>query len=98
MNEDNRELSFIIDEGGRSQALAISGTSAQSAALVADSVLVTLSAPAFVRRGSDPTALASGVDTYLLGDVTYRVAINRGDKLAFITAGATGTAYITPGV
>lgn len=92
-----QDLSIIVDEGGRSQAIAISGTSAQSTAINAEYVIVTLTAAAFVRQGSNPTATSDGTDIYLLADVTYRLNITRGNKLAFKTAGAAGTAYITPG-
>lgn len=90
--------SFIVDEGGRSAAVAISGTSAQSAYINADYALVTLTTAAFMRQGSDPTATADGTDTYVLADVTYRVNIEKGNKLAFKTSGSSGTAYITPGI
>lgn len=92
-----QDLSFIVDEGGRSQALAISSTSAQSATLNTDYVIVTLTTPAFVRQGSNPTALSDGTDIYLLADVTYRLNVKRGNKLAFKTVSSTGTAYITQG-
>lgn len=92
-----REVSIVVDDGGRSQALSISSTSAQSAVINADYVLVTLTTPAFVRQGSSPTAVADGTDIYLLADLTYRLNIRRGNRLAFRTSGGTGTAYITPG-
>lgn len=92
-----QDLSIIVDEGGRSQALAISSTSAQSAVLNAAYVLVTLTTGGFVRQGVNPTATNDGTDVYLISDVTYRLNIQRGNKLAFRTAGLTGTAYITPG-
>lgn len=92
-----QDLSIIVDEGGRSQAIAISGTSAQSTAINAEYVIVTLTAAAFVRQGSNPTATSDGTDIYLLADVTYRLNLTRGNKLAFKTTSATGTAYITPG-
>ena len=93
-----QDLSIVVDEGGRSQALAISSTSAQSATINSDYVLVTLTAAGFVRQGSNPTATADGTDIFLLADVTYRLNVKKGNKLALRTAGLTGTAYITPGV
>lgn len=93
-----QDLSIVVDEGGRSQALAISSTSAQSAVINADYVLVTLTAAGFVRQGSNPTATSDGTDIYLLADVTYRLNVKKGNKLALRTSGLTGTAYITPGV
>lgn len=93
-----QNLSIVVDEGGRSQAVAISGTSAQSAVINAEYVLVTLTAAAFVRQGSNPAATADGTDIYLLDNVSYRLNVKRGNRLAFRTAGTTGTAYITQGV
>ena len=92
-----REVSIVIDDGGRSQALSISGTSAQSNVINSDYALVTLTTAAFVRQGTSPTAVVDGSDIYLLADITYRVNLTRGNRLAFRTSGATGTAYITPG-
>lgn len=93
-----QDLSIVVDSGGRSQALAISSTSAQSAAIASNYVIVTLTTAAFVRQGANPTAVADGTDIYLLADMTYRLNVQPGNKLAFRTASATGTAYITPGV
>lgn len=90
-------LSIITDEGGRSQAVSISGTSAQSSVLNAEYALVTLTVAGFVRQGADPTATSDGTDIYLLDNITYRLNIKRGNKLAFKTAGASGVAYITQG-
>ena len=92
-----QDLSIIVDDGGRSQALAISSTSAQSAVINSEYALVTLTKAAFLRQGSNPTATSDGTDIYLLADVTYRLNVMRGNKLAFKTASESGTAYITPG-
>ena len=94
---NNMETSVVVDDGAKSQALSISGTSAQSAVINAEYALVTLTTAAFVRQGSDPTATADGTDIYLMSDVTYRLNVKRGNKLALRTSGASGTAYITPG-
>lgn len=93
-----QDLSIVVDEGGRSQALTISSTSAQSATINSDYVLVTLTVAGFVRQGSNPTATADGTDIFLLADVTYRLNVKKGNKLALRTGGLAGTAYITPGV
>lgn len=93
---DTREISLSVDEGGLSQAVAISTSSAQSAAISGKQAIVTCTTAAFVRRGSNPTALSNGTDMYLPAGTTFRLAINPGDKLAFITPTGAGTAYITP--
>ena len=94
----DKELSLTITTGGGSQAVSISSTSAQSAAITASSVLVCVTAACFVRRGSNPTALSNGTDQYLPADTLLRIdGWSSGEKLAFVTTGATGSAYITPG-
>jgi len=92
-----QDLSIVVDEGGRSQALAISSTSAQTQAINAEYVIVTLTTAAFVRQGDSPTATNDGTDIYLQGGAAYRLNVKRGNKLAFRTASETGTAYITAG-
>jgi len=93
------QYSFNALEGGTSSKVAISGTSAQSVAIGRHYKAVICSDTAcFFRVGQDPTAVNTGVDQYLLGNVSYRVvAMKPGDKIAFITTGATGTVYISPG-
>ena len=94
----DKELSLTVTTGGTSQAVSISSTSAQSAAISASSVLVCATAACFVRRGSNPTALSNGTDQYLPADTLVRLdGWAAGDKLAFVTTGATGTVYLTPG-
>lgn len=94
---NNMETSVVVDDGGKSQALSISTTSAASAVINADYALVTLTTPAFVRQGDAPTAVSTGADIYLMDGVTYRLNVKRGNKLALIAVSGTGTAYITPG-
>jgi hypothetical protein len=95
---DVRDISIKIDSGGASEDLAISGVSAQSAAITAGEALVTPTVDCFVRQGSNPTALADGTDIFLLANVSVRLSgILNGYKLAFITSGAAGTVYISPG-
>lgn len=93
---DTQEISFALGDPGLSQALAISSTSAQSAVINADSVIVTPTVDCFVRQGSNPTATSDGTDLFLLALNTYRLGIPKGVKLAFKTTAASGTAYITP--
>ena len=93
---DTREISLSVDGGGLSQAVAISTSSAQSAAISGNQAIVHCTVAAFVRRGANPTALSNGTDLYLPAGVTFRLSINRGEKLALITPSGSGTAYITP--
>lgn len=107
---DIREISMAVSTGGTSQRISISGTSAQSSVLSSQTVsapnsaggldvLCTVDVDCFVRQGSNPTALADGTDQLLLAGNTYRLSgIINGNRLAFITSGGTGNAYLTPGV
>jgi hypothetical protein len=99
------EISIEITTGGTSQKVAISGTSAQSAAAAASSTeskgvpiryLLTADVNCFVRKGSNPTAVSDGTDQILIANQTYRVELMDGEKLAFITTAASGNAYLTP--
>jgi hypothetical protein len=105
---DFREISVKLDGGGNGAKVAISGTSAQSAALSLkttptgsvdsrDSVLIYASVDCFVRNGSNPTAVVD-TDVPLAGGNIYRLSgIKDGEKLAFITSGAAGNVWIYPG-
>jgi hypothetical protein len=106
---DIREISLKLDGGGSGAKIAISGASAQSAALslkpsptsggadARDSVLVYVTTDCFVRNGASPTAVVD-TDIPLAGPGTYRLSgIKDGEKLAFITSGATGNAWVYPG-
>lgn len=96
-----KETSITITTGGDSQAVAISTTSAQSAVIAADSATLYATTDCFVRRGSNPTAVADGTDQFVPANTLLRINGLTNDnlsKLAFKTATGTGTVYITPGV
>ncbi|MDH5524465.1 MAG: hypothetical protein OEY01_10805 [Desulfobulbaceae bacterium] len=84
-------------------ALEISGVSAATVdGIGASSALVTPTVDCFVVQGAAPSALAPVVgtpgDLPLFGGNTYRLSgLIATNKLAFITAGETGTVYVTPG-
>jgi hypothetical protein len=92
-----QEISIVVDEGARSQAVAISSTSAQSAVIKTEDVIATPTVDVFVRQGANPTAVSDGTDILLLASTTYRLAVKPGNKLAFKTSSASGTVYLTPG-
>lgn len=100
---DVKVISIKALTGGQSSVVAISAASAQSAALTMNStdqtdVLVTPTVDCFMRQGSAPVAVSDGTDQILLAGNTYRVSgIVNGNKLAFITTGAAGSVYISPG-
>ena len=106
---DIREISLKLDGGGNGAKVAISGTSAQSAALslkpsptaggadARDSVLVYVNVDCFVRNGSNPTAVVD-TDIPLAAGGIYRLSgIKDGEKLAFVTGGASGSVWVYPG-
>ena len=96
------ELSIRVPSTASTLSVAISGTSAQSPALVNiagadinDAAVVMSTVDCFVIEGVNPTATTSCMP--LLANVQYRLyGWNAGEKMAFITAGSVGTVYITP--
>lgn len=91
-----REVSIVVDDGGKSQLLSSVTTSQQTAVIKSSFVLVYANGPVFVRQGSNPTALTDGTDIYLAANVHYRLNVTPGNKLAF-AASAAANIYITPG-
>lgn len=91
------EYSMDITAGGLSQALAISSTSAQSAAINGGRALIYATTACFARQGSNPTALSNGTDQYIPAGIIFRIYVPDDAKIAFITTSASGTVYITPG-
>ena len=91
------ESSINILTGGQTNAVAISTTSAQSAAITEEKVLVYSTVFCFARQGTNPTALSNGTDQPIPAETLIRVPVTSGNKLAFITATGSGTVYITPG-
>ncbi len=92
------EQSMVVKANGDSQAITVSGTSAQTNVFAHPGhVVVSPTVDVFVRAGTNPTALATGVDQFLFGGSAYRIHVDAGDRLAFIAVGAGGTVYVTPG-
>lgn len=99
------EISLELNAGGTSQKVAMSTTSAQSAAAALATnepkgaplkYVITPDAACFIRKGANPTALSDGTDLYLVANQSYRVELMDGEKMAFIVASGTGNVYITP--
>lgn len=82
--------------GAVSQAVAISGTSAQSATLSADCVVVRIvsTTDCFVSVGASPTAVADTTMFLPAYTVDY-IKVSPGQKIAGIYLAASGTLYIT---
>lgn len=92
-------ISALAGVGGGAQKVALAAGSVQSTAIGNVSALVTPDTSVFFRSGSNPTALATGVDQILLANNTYRIPlVDPTDKMAFIpVSGSSGNVYITPG-
>ena len=88
------QLASRIATGGVCQKIAISGTSAQSTAIAGHLVHITPTVDCYVREAANPTALATGVDHFLVANATQSFTVTHGNKLAFITEGAAGTVRI----
>jgi len=89
--------SFTVDNGGRSEAVAVSSTSAESSPILAPQAIVTPTVDVFVRQGEDGSndALDDGTDMALLANSTYRLTdITPGNTLAFIVVEATDTGFV----
>lgn len=86
--------------GGLSQKIAISTSSAQSAAFDSfNPVYITVysDTDCFFRSGANPTAVSNGTDQIIPSGPLYRIGpAQKGHKLAFITASGSGFIYITP--
>lgn len=89
------ETSLVVLSGGQSQKLAISTSSATSAAIPSNSVVIFADTQCFMRRGSG--ALSTGVDQIVPANTLLRVDIPVGSTIAFITATGSGYVYISPG-
>lgn len=82
---------------GQGQKLAVSSTSAQSAALESTSCVVYSDVDCYVRQGSNPTAVADGSDQFIPAGAFVQLAgITKGNKLAFI-GNQTGLVHLCRG-
>lgn len=92
-------VSLAVPNSATTAAVAISGTSAQSALLTGSDVVVMPTVDCYVVRGRDPTATVPGASAGsmpILANLHWRLTgIQPDEKLAFITSGGTGTAYVT---
>lgn len=85
--------------GGGSQKIAVSSTAAQSTAFSDHTyVYICNDVGVYVRQGTNPTAVNTGVDMYL-PEGTWRITnVQDENKLSFICAsGVSGNVWITPG-
>ena len=91
------QLTIAVPDRAITQAVSVSGTSASTSVLSGSAAVILPTVDCFVIRGESPTATTSCLP--LLGGNMVRVSgMRQGEKLAFITSGATGTVYVTEGV
>lgn len=87
----------VVRPSGTTQTVSISGTSAATTNPVDDGgatiVRIISTTACHYILGSSPTATTS--HAYLPADTVEYIAVNPGDKIAFIQASASGTAYVT---
>jgi hypothetical protein len=89
-------IAFELASGGTCQQLALSTVAVQSANIDADMVEITPSVDCYARAGSNPTALSTGVDHFLVANDTRLFAIRQGEKISFITAVGSGSVKLAP--
>lgn len=90
-------MSIVLNlAAGRSQRLAVSTTSAQSAPIPASSIVVHTSVDCYIRQGESPVALADGTDHFIPAGAYVRMSgITKGNRLAIIAV-ANGLVHLTP--
>lgn len=93
------EVSLVPNEGGRSEQVAISTTSAQSTVLYTVApgyVNLITTIDCFMRMGANPVALSTGVDQFVPAGNLMRIGpVPANFRLAFVTASGAGIVYIT---
>lgn len=90
------ELLYKLAAAGASQKIAISTTAAQSAAITASIIELTPTVDCYVRTGTSPTAVNTGVDHFLLGGTTQFFRFNSGEKISIIADSGAGVIHISP--
>lgn len=92
----NQHVNFEAIVPGVSQALAFTGTSAQSAALQASTTLIRLFATTdcFIQVGTNPTA-AANTSMFIAAGIYEYIGVAPGALVAAIQSSAGGTLYIT---
>lgn len=93
------ETSLVPNEGGKSETVSVSTTSAQSSAFYTNAagyVNIFATHDCFMRMGTNPTAVSTGADQFIPANSLFRVGpIPAGHKLAFVVSSGNSTVYIT---
>lgn len=78
------------------QLVSISGSSAQSAVVNANSVILTSTTDCYYKVGSNPTASAAAGSDLLPANTKWPLTIPYGEKIAVIQVSASGSLAILP--
>jgi hypothetical protein len=98
MNDRTDAITVARGTAEGQQSVSVSGVSAQTTnAIGAAECLVYANVECFVLAGSNPTATVAAGTPIASGQTIRLRGLVAGDKLAFITASGTGTAYVRPG-
>lgn len=94
VRDEKGDIMQLLQPSANHQAIAVSGTSAQSAALGAATGFVELycDTTCFIALGANPTAVVTNFPVY--AGLPRTVAVQAGSKIAAITAGGTDTLRI----
>lgn len=89
VKDDTGNIMQLLRPGTTHQAIAVSGTSAQSASLGSATGFVELycDTTCFIALGADPTAVVTNFPVY--AGIPRTIPVQAGSKIAAITAGGT---------
>lgn len=90
-------LPAIVPDWSAIQRIATSGTSAASAAITANLVLVRSNVDCFISVGAAPTATTGTATSFpIVANELFALPLASGQKVAAITSGASGVLYLMP--
>jgi len=94
--EASVRVARVSGEGQQSVSVTTS-SAATSNAITSDECLVYANVECFVVAGSNPTATVAAGTPIAANAMIRLTGLQAGDKLAFIAASGSGTAYVRPG-
>jgi hypothetical protein len=86
----------IFPDWANGQAVAYTGTAAQSAAITATMVMVTSDTKCWITSSANPTATAGAGSYPIDPGITLVIGVRSGDKISAIRDTASGTLVIMP--
>lgn len=95
-----REASILVAHGtgeGQQSVSVTTTSAATSSAIGATECLVYSNVECFVLAGSSPTATVAAGTPIAANAMVRLTGLQPGEKLAFIAASGSGTAYVRPG-